>query len=268
MKLYLMIKTHNITGKKYLCKKQARSDVEAVKYTGSGLKWKPHLKEFGKNFTTEILFVCPIENKKEFRKIAIDYSYKLNILSDSNWMNMILEDGGGGSTSETNGSKGKKWIYKDEQRKSVCQSILQEYLSNGWTLGFPEKFKKIISDYSKGKIPWNKNKSLKLPHEYTSRIYKKKYNTNKNKKNEYTSELRSLIAKECLNRPEVLLKFKQPRKSPITAKNVTTNEIKTLGRRQWHDVHQIDYRKLLKGYTSKGWKMVVVPGLEPGTSPL
>ena len=76
------------------------------------------------------------------------------------------------------------------------------------------------------------------------------------------------VAKECLNRPEVLLKFKQPRKPSITAKNVATNEIKTLGRRQWHDVHQIDYRKLLKGYTSKGWKMVVVPGLEPGTSPL
>lgn len=263
MKLYLMIKTHNVTGKKYLCKKQAETDVDAIKYTGSGLRWKPHLKEFGKNFTTEILFICPIENKKEFKNIAVDYSYKLNILSDPNWMNMILEDGGGGSTSETNGSKGKKWIYKDEQRKSVCQNVLQEYLSNGWNLGFPEKFKKLISEHRKGKPAHNKGKQLKLPHEYTSRIYKKKYNQKR-----YTSEMRRLTAKKCLNRPDVLLKFKQPRKPPITAKNVTTNEIKTLGRRQWHDVHQIDYRKLLKGYTSKGWKMVVVPGLEPGTSPL
>lgn len=132
-----------------------------------------------------------------------------------------------------------------------------------------DKTKKILSDKNKGKIPWNKNKSLKLPHEYTSRICKKKYNSNNsNKSNKYTSELRSLTSKECLNRPEVLLKFKQPRKPPVTAKNVTTNEIKTLGRRQWHDVYQIDYRKLLKGYTSKGWKMVDRAGLEPATEEL
>ena len=129
-----------------------------------------------------------------------------------------------------------------------------------------DKTKKILSDKNKGKIPWNKNKSLKLPHEYTSRICKKKYNSNNS--NKYTSELRSLTSKECLNRPEVLLKFKQPRKPPITAKNVTTNEIKTLGRRQWHDVYRIDYRKLLKGYTSKGWKMVDRAGLEPATDEL
>ena len=129
-----------------------------------------------------------------------------------------------------------------------------------------DKTKKILSDKNKGKIPWNKNKSLKLPHEYTSRICKKKYNSNNSNKS--TSELRSLTSKECLNRPEVLLKFKQPRKPPVTAKNVTTNEIKTLGRRQWHDVYQIDYRKLLKGYTSKGWKMVDRAGLEPATEEL
>lgn len=117
-----------------------------------------------------------------------------------------------------------------------------------------EKTKKKLSIINKGKIPWNKNKTLKLPHEYTSRICKKKYNSNKN--NKYTSEMRSLTSKKCLNRPDVLLKFKQPRKPPITAKNITTNEIKTLGRRQWYDIHQIDYRKLLKGYTSKGWKLV------------
>lgn len=135
-----------------------------------------------------------------------------------------------------------------------------------------DETKKKLSDMNKGKIPWNKNKRLKLSHEYTSRICKKKYNPNLNSdfvvNSKYTSEMRSLTAKECLNRPDVLLKFKQPRKSPITAKNVTTNEIKTLGRRQWHDVHQIDYRKLLKGYTSKGWKLVDRAGLEPATDEL
>ena len=57
--LYLMIKTHNLTGKKYLCKKLTATDKKAIKYSGSGLIWKPHLKEHGFNFTTEILYKCP-----------------------------------------------------------------------------------------------------------------------------------------------------------------------------------------------------------------
>ncbi len=98
------------------------------------------------------------------------------------------------------------------------------------------------------------NKKLKLIDQYSSKVSKKKYGIPLIKKN-YTKEQRSLNSKNCLNKPEVLEKFKKPRKPLITAINVNTNEIKTLGRKQWFDVYQVDYRKLLKGYTSKGWKI-------------
>lgn len=130
-----------------------------------------------------------------------------------------------------------------------------------------DKTKKLLSQLNKGREPWNKNKRLKPVDSYTSKISKKKYGVSLSKKN-YTKEQRSLISKKSLNRPDVLLKFKQPRKPLITAKNIFTNEIKTLGRMQWSNDHNVYYRKLLKGYTSNGWKMVDRVGLEPTTDEL
>lgn len=247
-----MIKTHNVTGKKYLCKKQSKNDVGAINYKGSGLKWKQHLKEFGKSLSTEILFVCPISDKNVFRKVAIDCSLKFNIVNDPGWMNMIIEEGQGGSTSETNGSKGKKWIFKNDERKTVSIQELNNFLNEGWQLGFPEDFKKTLSEQLKGKPAHNKGKKMKLPNEYTSKISKKKYNL---KTSNYTPEMRSLTSKKCLNRPEVLEKFKKPKKPMVTAKNENTGEIKTLGRKEWYDLLGVNYKRLLKNKSSKNWKL-------------
>jgi len=52
---YLYIKTHNKTGLKYLGK---TTSPDPHKYIGSGKDWKTHLKEHGRNFTTEILKEC------------------------------------------------------------------------------------------------------------------------------------------------------------------------------------------------------------------
>ena len=53
--LYLMVKTHIVTGLKYLCKRVTTSDSKAISYKGSGKYWKNHLKIHGKNINTEIL---------------------------------------------------------------------------------------------------------------------------------------------------------------------------------------------------------------------
>lgn len=251
--LYLMVKTHNDTGKKYLCKKETDNDDKAIKYCGSGLKWKQHIKEFGNYISTEILYKCSTEQKSEFRKIAIKYSFDLNILNDPIWMNMIIEEGQGGSTASTNGSKGKKWIYKGEKRTLVSKDVLDEYINNGWLVGFPEYFIKSMSDVRKGKPAHNKGKKMKLPHEYKIKSPRKKYYVTKSP---YTSEMRSETSKKCLNRPEVIIKFKMPRKPLITAQNVNTNEIRTMGRKEWWDFDKINYKRLLKGKTYKGWKMI------------
>ena len=50
MKKYkLMIKTHNVTGKKYLC---MTTKADPYKYNGSGVYWKNHIKKYGKDITT------------------------------------------------------------------------------------------------------------------------------------------------------------------------------------------------------------------------
>lgn len=264
--IYLMIKKHKITGKKYLCKKVANNDKSAITYNGSGLRWKRHLEVHGNDIDTEILYKCPTENKNEFRNIAIGYSNKLNILKDTLWLNLVMEEGQGGSRPDTSGTKGKKWMYKDEKRIMVASNKISEYIESGWSIGFPESFLKMLSENMKGKIPANKGKKMKLPHEYVSRQSKKKYDIAGGSRNSYTAKMRSDVSKECLNRPEVLAKFRKPRKSLITAQNVNTNEIKTLGRHEWWNFDKVHYKRLLKGRISKGWKLVGSPGLEPGRS--
>ena len=256
-----MIKTHNVTGCKYLCKREADNDRDAIRYSGSGLKWQQHLKKFGKDLSTEILYICPTESKEEFRTIAIKYSRELNILQYP-FLNMVFEEGQGGSRKETNGTHGKKWIYKGETRTLITIDKLDEFIKNGWTQGFPDSFIKHMSIIRKGRPAYNKGKKMKLPHEYKSKQSKRKYYI---PKLPYTSEMRSAVLKECLNRPEVISKFKAPRKPLVTAQNLKTGEIKTMGRHEWWKFDKVNYQRLLRGRQSKGWKMVLLAGLEPAT---
>ena len=64
-----MIKTHNKTGLKYLCKCTNR---DPYKYKGSGVYWKRHLKEHGRDITTEVIFQT--EDLDEFNSICLRYS--------------------------------------------------------------------------------------------------------------------------------------------------------------------------------------------------
>lgn len=257
-KMYLMIKTHKETNKKYLCKRVAETDDQAIKYHGSGLKWKRHLNQFGKNLDTQILFICPKENKEDFAKVALHYSQKFDILNDPQWLNMIFEEGQGGSQPETNGTKGKKWIYKEDRRKVVAVEYINEYIKAGWQLGYPESFRKQISNALKGKTAHNKGKQTKPLEEYKSISSKRKYGIIKKTNGETnTTERRRATSLECLNRPEVKAKFTAPRKSLIIAKNIETNEVKTLGRNEWYTIHKVNYKRLLIGRISNGWKMVV-----------
>jgi hypothetical protein len=84
----------------------------------------------------------------------------------------------------------------------------------------------------------------------------------------YTSKMRSENSKKCLNRPEVKAKFKCPRKSLITAQNIYTQEMKTMGRHEWWIFDKINYKRLLKGKIYKGWEMVDPVGIVPTSSDL
>lgn len=91
---YLMIKTHSITGLKYLCQ-TTRKDPH--KYLGSGYYWKDHLASHGNSIATEIIREC--QSETELREWGLHYSELWNVVDAKDisgkkiWANLIPEDG-------------------------------------------------------------------------------------------------------------------------------------------------------------------------------
>lgn len=109
MALYLLIKEHNITGLKYLCKHSSKDFNGCLTYHGSGTYWKKHLKQHGKDIKTTCIFVT--ENKEEFKKVATKYSLEFDVVNSKEWANLTIEEGQGGNTiidKKIHGEKSKK----------------------------------------------------------------------------------------------------------------------------------------------------------------
>lgn len=89
--IYLYVKTHLVTGKKYF----GQTKKDPYKYKGSGKMWLLHLQEHGNEVKTEVVETFTDRDKCKIaaRKFSIDN----NIVSSEIWMNMILETLGGGS---------------------------------------------------------------------------------------------------------------------------------------------------------------------------
>lgn len=89
MTIYLYVKTHKITGLKYL----GQTTKDPFKYKGSGKYWLRHLKTHGNIVDTEVLGV--FENKEELRKVSILFSLQENIAQSDKWANFMPESGDG-----------------------------------------------------------------------------------------------------------------------------------------------------------------------------
>ena len=98
---YLYVKTHNITGLKYLGQ---TSKQDPYNYRGSGKDWITHLVEHGSDISTEILAEC--KTKHELNSVGRFYStyYKVTTAMDDFgnriWANRIPETGGGSIPTE------------------------------------------------------------------------------------------------------------------------------------------------------------------------
>ena len=97
---YLYVKTHKITGLKYL---GYTGKVDPYKYLGSGEYWTKHLIKHGKEIATEILHEC--QSKVEIKERGLYYSELWNIVNARDihgkkvWANLKLESGDGGQTT-------------------------------------------------------------------------------------------------------------------------------------------------------------------------
>ena len=133
----LMIKTHDITGLKYLC--YTRSEGSTYNsYKGSGSRWKKHLKKHGDQITTELIYET--YNHEMFKKVAIQRSIELNIVDSEEWANLKLEEGDGGDTVSN-----KRWITNGIEDKYILKD---KDIPEGWKAG---RSKCVFNDSKKQK---------------------------------------------------------------------------------------------------------------------
>lgn len=124
MKHKLMIKTHNVTGLKYLCYTK-KEDKDYDEYKGSGKYWLDHLKEHGDDITTELIYET--SDYKEFVKYAREKSIEYNIVDSKDWANLKIEEGDGGNTTSN-----RIWINDGNVNRYILK---EEEIPSGWKRG-------------------------------------------------------------------------------------------------------------------------------------
>jgi hypothetical protein len=109
--IYLYIKTHNVTGLKYL----GKTTRDPYKYKGSGKRWTNHINKHGNDVTTEI--IGSFNTNEELKQFSEKLSEELDVVNSNDWANLMPETGAGGNTSKyidyTSINHGKGQTYEE-----------------------------------------------------------------------------------------------------------------------------------------------------------
>lgn len=117
--IYLYIKTHNVTGLKYL----GKTTRDPYKYKGSGKRWTNHINKHGNDVTTEI--IGSFNTNEELKQFSEKLSEELDVVDSNDWANLMPETGAGGNTSKyidytsINHSKGQTY----EERYGIKKAL-------------------------------------------------------------------------------------------------------------------------------------------------
>jgi len=170
----LMIKTHKITGLKYLCITK-RDDYE--EYLGSGVYWKNHIKKHGESISTEVVFES--DDYAAFVEKCNHYSMLYNVVDSKKWANLVPETGYNNNDGMPNVVL--FWMYADEETKEeiikrrtksikeghyskkehsdVIYEIIGSKVSLWWKNMTDEKKGHILSNLWKGYQKWRETLS-------------------------------------------------------------------------------------------------------------
>lgn len=176
----LLIKTHKVTGLKYLC---VTNKDNFVKYRGSGIYWTRHLNKHGVNITTRVLYEAEKKNI-DFKNVCLYYSMIYDVVNSSKWANLIPENGNTVKHNKKTSVEGKKNIgdgirnfyassESDDTRKKISDTS-KKY----WNI--PEHRQKMIAAAKKASTPVVRAKISKTISQYiTNMTTEEKNNFNK-----------------------------------------------------------------------------------------
>lgn len=129
----LMIKTHNTTELKYLCITKKEKYEE---YLGSGTNWVKHLKKYGADISTVVLFQS--EDYPEFLEACLYYSALYDVALSEEFANVVPERGYdnymGFNIGESNLTTW--WKYATEEvKREVIEKRKRKQITNHWARG-------------------------------------------------------------------------------------------------------------------------------------
>ena len=159
---YLYVKTHTISGLKYLGITQ-QSDPH--KYRGSGKRWLNHLRKHGVTYTTEILKEC--EHPAMLQFWAQHYSDLWNVAKDDCWANLMPETGLKQPPTVRTPESISKQVATMKGRKHSAETKARMAASmqgknKGKVLGPSQLIGTTLSDEVKAKISATKRKASSL----------------------------------------------------------------------------------------------------------
>jgi len=125
-KVCLYIFTHNKTGLKYFGKTTRYFTEETLlRYKGSGIYWKQHLKKHGSDIAVEIYGIYNLDKVKE---IALKFSEENNIVTALNasgkkvWANLVLENGIDGGDNNSGKKFPNRKCVSEEGKNNISKS--------------------------------------------------------------------------------------------------------------------------------------------------
>lgn len=95
MPIYLYVKTHRVTGLKYL----GKTVQDPYTYRGSGKYWNNHINKHGYEVDTKIL--CECKTQEEVKERGLYYSKLWNVVESKEWANLKEETGDGFSSEQS-----------------------------------------------------------------------------------------------------------------------------------------------------------------------
>ena len=132
---YLMIKQHEITGLKYLCKTTRKNPI---KYQGSGKYWMKHIKKHGKEHVKTIWYKL-FSDIDKLTGTALALSEMYDVTNSPLWANLKPENGLDGWVT------GQKHREKSKTKISVSLKSLVDSGTHNW-VGENNPVHKKVSD--------------------------------------------------------------------------------------------------------------------------